>query len=155
MFVPDAVKAEAFYHRLGFVTSDRFTDLGPFMRPAGTLEHHTLFMMHTPPHMKGVEHFTFHMGGPNDVMVAGSRFVDKGYESFWGPGRHILGSNWFWYFNSPLGCHVEYDADMDLHDDTWTPRSIPMGPDYSQVFLLKSTPKWSPGGPPPEGGAAR
>ena len=36
-----------------------------------------------------------------------------GYQSFWGPGRHKFGSNWFWYFNSPLGCHVEYDADMD------------------------------------------
>ena len=36
-FVPDAVKAEAFYRdRLGFVTTDRFNHVGPFMRPAGT-----------------------------------------------------------------------------------------------------------------------
>jgi catechol 2,3-dioxygenase-like lactoylglutathione lyase family enzyme len=148
-FVPDAKKAEAFYTRLGFVCTDRFTGLGPFLRPAGTLDHHTLFMIETPPFMKGCEHFTFHMGGPTEVMVAGTRFVNKGYESFWGPGRHKLGSNWFWYFNSPLGCHVEYDADMDLHDDTWVARSVPPGADNSQAFLFKSTEKWAPGGPPP------
>ena len=151
-FVPDAARGEAFYvKRLGFVCTDRFTGVGPFLRPAGTLDHHTLFMIQTPPHMKGVEHFTFHMGGPNDVMLAGSRMVAKGYESFWGPGRHKFGSNWFWYFNSPLGCHVEYDADMDLHDGTWTPREAPMGADASQLFLFQHRDKWAPGGPPPQG----
>jgi len=117
-FVPDSAKAEAFYvNRLGFVCTDRFDGVGPFLRPAGTLDHHTLFLIQTPPFMKGCEHFTFHLGGPAELMQAGTRFVAKGYQSFWGPGRHRFGSNWFWYFNSPLGCHVEYDADMDLHDD--------------------------------------
>lgn len=150
-FVPDAAKAEAFYTRLGFIVTDRMGG-GPFMRPAGTPEHHTLFMIETPPFMKGVEHFTFHMGGPTEVVVAGTRFVQKGYESFWGPGRHKLGSNWFWYFNSPLGCHVEYDADMDLHDSSWTPRDVPFGPEESQYFLLQHAQKWAPGGAPPPSG---
>jgi catechol 2,3-dioxygenase-like lactoylglutathione lyase family enzyme len=152
-FVPDSAKAESFYARLGFITTDRFVGLGPFMRPAGTLEHHTLFMIQTPPSMKGCEHFTFHLGGPTEVMLAGTRFVEKGYQSFWGPGRHRLGSNWFWYFNSPLGCHVEYDADMDLHDDAWVARESPMGADASQLFLFQHRAKWAPGGPPPPGGA--
>jgi catechol 2,3-dioxygenase-like lactoylglutathione lyase family enzyme len=149
-FVPDTAKAEAFYARLGFVVTDRLGG-GPFLRPAGTPDHHTLFLIPTPPHMKGVEHFTFHMGGPTEVMVAGTRFLQKGYESFWGPGRHKMGSNWFWYFNSPLGCHVEYDADMDLHDDSWTPREMPMGADASQYFLFQYREKWAPGGPAPDG----
>lgn len=148
-FVPDAVKAEAFYARLGFVCTDRFTGVGPFLRPAGTQDHHTLFLIQTPPFMKGIEHFTFHMGGPTEVMQAGTRFVHKGYESFWGPGRHLFGSNWFWYFNSPLGCHVEYDADMDLHDGAWQARVAPMGADASQLFLFQHRDKWAPGGPPP------
>lgn len=152
-FVPDAVKAEAFYTRLGFVCTDRFTGVGPFLRPAGTLDHHTLFLIQTPPFMKGIEHFTFHMGGPTEVMHAGTRFVNKGYESFWGPGRHKFGSNWFWYFNSPLGCHVEYDADMDLHDDAWVARDVPIGADASQLFLFQHRDKWAPGGPPPPGAA--
>jgi catechol 2,3-dioxygenase-like lactoylglutathione lyase family enzyme len=147
-FVPDADKAEAFYTRLGFICTDRFIGTGPFLRPAGTLDHHTLFFIQTPPFMKGIEHFTFHMAGPTEVMLAGTRFVEKGYESFWGPGRHQLGSNWFWYFNSPLGCHVEYDADMDLHDDSWAPRVEPSSADTSQYFLFQHREKWMPGGKP-------
>jgi hypothetical protein len=80
--------------------------------------------------------------------------VAKGYESFWGPGRHKFGSNWFWYFNSPLGCHVEYDADMDLHDSSWAAREAPMGADASQLFLFQHRGKWAPGGPPPQGARA-
>lgn len=148
-FVTDAERAERFYHRLGFRTTDRFIGLGPFMRPAGTLEHHCLFMIQTPPRLKGCEHFTFHVGGPNELMLAGARFSAKGHQTFWGPGRHIMGSNWFWYFNSPLGCHVEYDADMDLHDDSWVARALPPGADNSQLFLLTLRDKWSPGAPPP------
>lgn len=153
-FVPDAALAEAFYvQRLGFRCTDRFTGVGPFLRPAGTLDHHTLFLIQTPPFMKGVEHFTFHLGGPSELMQAGTRFVNQGYQSFWGPGRHRFGSNWFWYFNSPLGCHVEYDADMDLHDDQWQARETPMGADASQLFLFQHREKWAPSGPPP--GAAQ
>lgn len=148
-FVPDSAKAEAFYARLGFRVTDRFQGVGPFMRPAGTLDHHTLFMIQTPPFMQGVEHFTFHMGGPAEVLAAGTRLVEKGYQSFWGPGRHVFGSNWFWYFNSPLGTHVEYDADMDLHDDQWVARVAGLSADTSQVFLFQHRAKWFPGGPPP------
>lgn len=154
-FVPDVARAEAFYvQRLGFRCTDRFTGVGPFLRPAGTLDHHTLFMIQTPPFMKGVEHFTFHLGGPSELMQAGTRFVNQGYQSFWGPGRHRFGSNWFWYFNSPLGCHVEYDADMDLHDDQWQARETPMGADASQLFLFQHREKWAPSGPPPGAAAA-
>lgn len=150
-FVPDADKAGTFYiERLGFRCTDRFTGVGPFLQPAGTLDHHTLFMIQTPPFMKGCEHFTFHMGGPTALMQAGSNFVKKGYQSFWGPGRHRFGSNWFWYFNSPLGCHVEYDADMDLHDESWTAREAPMGADSSQLFLFQHRENWAPSGPPPK-----
>lgn len=151
-FVPDEGKAAAFYTgRLGFRCTDRLGGAGPFLRPAGTDDHHTLFLIQTPPFMKGCEHFTFHMSGPTAVMQAGTRFVNKGYQSFWGPGRHRFGSNWFWYFNSPLGCHVEYDADMDLHDDSWVAREAPMSADASQLFLFQSREKWAPGGPPPGG----
>lgn len=145
-FVPDGEVAENFYiERLKFVLTDRFRNGGPFLRPAGCRDHHTLFMIQTPDYMKGVEHLAFHMQGPTDLMLAGSRFVAKGYESFWGPGRHKFGSNWFWYFNSPLGTHFEYDADMDLHDDDWVPREADLIAEESQIFLFENKPKWSPG----------
>ncbi|HBT4209291.1 TPA: glyoxalase, partial [Klebsiella variicola] len=50
-----------------------------------------------------------------------------------------------WYFNSPLGCHIEYDADMDQHDDHWQPREALPGADNSQYFLLGYREKWAPG----------
>ena len=153
-FVPDIAVAEKFYvERLGFKVTDRLGGAGPFLRPGGTQDHHTLFFIQTPVYMKGCEHFAYHMGGPTELMLAGTRFVKAGYQSFWGPGRHKFGSNWFWYFNSPLGCHVEYDADMDLHDDEWVARDTPMTPESAQAFLFEHREKWAPGGPPP--GAAK
>jgi len=148
-FVPNIKEAESFYiDRLGFRVADRFTQLGPFLRPQGTFDHHSLFLIDTPPDMQGCEHFTFHLAGPNELLLAGKRFQDKGYETFWGPGRHIFGSNYFWYFNSPMGVHVEYDADMDLHDDSWTPREAMASADTSQIFNFTLVKKWMPGGDP-------
>ena len=147
-FVNDAERNEAFYHRIGFRTTDTFDGVGSFMRPAGSTDHHCLFMIQTPPFVKGCEHFTFHMGSGTEVLMAGKRFEAKGYQSFWGPGRHIFGSNWFWYFKSPLGCQIEYDADMDQHNDEWAARHAPMTADTSQVFLFSVKEKWAPTGGP-------
>ena len=140
---------ERFYvERLKFVVTDRFTDVGPFLRPQACIDHHTLFMLATPPYMQGVEHLAFHMKGPTELMLAGSRMVKKGWESFWGPGRHKFGSNWFWYFNCPLMTHFEYDADMDIHDDEWVPRETEVGAESGQMFLFENVEKWFPGGGP-------
>ena len=152
-FVPDAAVAEAFYARLGFITTDRFTGVGPFMRCPAQTDHHALFFIQTPPFMKGVEHFTFHFESGTHVLHAGTQFAARGYQSFWGPGRHIFGSNWFWYFNSPFGCTMEFDADMDQHDDNWAAREAPMTADNAQLFLFEPKPKWVPGGPPGKGGS--
>ena len=149
-FVPDMDKGANFYiDRLGFVVTDKFSNTGPFLRPRANDDHHVLFMIQTPDYMQGLEHVAFHMKGPTDLMLAGSRMVQKGYESFWGPGRHKFGSNWFWYFNSPLGTHVEYDADMDKHDGEWIARETPMSKEAAQLFLFENVEKWAPGGPPP------
>jgi hypothetical protein len=48
-FVPDSAAMEAFYvNRLGFKVTDRF-NVGPFLRPAGTRDHHSLFFPHGRP----------------------------------------------------------------------------------------------------------
>jgi len=149
-FVPDMEKMSKFYiDRLGFVITDQFTNTGPFLRPQCNDDHHVLFMIQTPEYMQGLEHVAFHMQGPTELMLAGSRMVKKGYDSFWGPGRHKFGSNWFWYFNSPLGAHIEYDADMDKHDGDWVYRETPISKESSQMFLFENVEKWTPGGGPP------
>ncbi len=138
LFVPDVKAANDFYcNRLGFRISDIMQDAGCFLRPKANDDHHTLLIIQAPPEAQGIDHFAFHLAGPTELMIAGSRFTELGYTTYWGPGRHILGSNWFWYFNSPLGCHVEYDADMDKHDDSWAPRTSHYAKDTTQRFLLK------------------
>lgn len=152
MFVPDLDISTNFYvQRLGFVVTDVLKGAGPFLRPKGADDHHTLFFINTPEYMKGIEHVAFHMGGPTEVIVAGWRFAEAGYQSTWGPGRHKFGSNWFWYFASPLGCNFEFDADMDKHDEEWVARERPMGPEAAQMFLFQMRKKWIPGGPPGSG----
>jgi catechol 2,3-dioxygenase-like lactoylglutathione lyase family enzyme len=127
-FVPDLEKAERFYvERLGFVVTDRFTGAGSFLRPAGTAEHHNLFLMKVPHMTVGLNHIAFHVGSGHEVMHAGNLFQKKGWKPYWGPGRHIFGSNYFWYFNSPFGGAMEFDADMDIHDESWTPREAQLG----------------------------
>jgi hypothetical protein len=59
-----------------------------------------------------------------------------------------LERHWFWYFNSPFGCHVEFDADMDLHDESWIAREVMASEDTSQLFLFSRREKWFPSGPP-------
>jgi hypothetical protein len=66
--------------------------------------------------------FTFHFAGADEGLTAGWNSVDNGYDCNWCPGRQILGSNWFWYFDSPFGCLMEMVADMDLRDDSWVPK---------------------------------
>lgn len=146
-FVPDVAKAERFYvERLGFRVVDRFTNVGPFLRPAGTFEHHTLFLIGAPAPLTGINHFTFHMGGASELLQAGWKFRNRGWKGFWGPGRHIFGSNYFWYFNSPFGGTIEYDADMDQHDDSWVPRAAEASEETSQIFLMDYKPLWFPRG---------
>lgn len=151
LFVPDLETAENFYiNRLKFRLTDRMKDVGPFLRPMGTNDHHTLFFIRVPEYMQGLEHAAFHMAGPTEVMVAGTRMMNAGFESHWGPGRHKFASNWFWYFKSPMGCSLEFDADMDKHSDDWEPRVYERGAENSQMFLLQHREKWTPGAARPK-----
>jgi hypothetical protein len=105
-----------------------------------------LFLIQAPVELAGLNHFAFHVANAYELLMAGTRLESKGYRTFWGPGRHIFGSNWFWYFNSPFGGAAEYDADMDQHDDAWVPRATEANAETSQVFLFSRRPLWFPGG---------
>lgn len=149
-FSKDAAKARRFYsERLGFRMVDMYgnagesNDLGYFMRPAGTQQHHTMFLINTG--FTGIQHFTFDFAGANEVFKAGWEFARKGYKTYWGPGRHVLGSNYFWYFYSPFGCPMEMDADMDTHNDEWVPRRWPINEDTTQTWVANFHEKYVPG----------
>lgn len=123
-FVPDSSAAEAFYvHRLNFRVTDRYKGLGAFMRAEGDPAHHTIFPM-TVPNQAGVDHFAFEFDHVHDVIVAGNKLLAAGWETNLGPGRHIIGSNWFWYVKSPLGGSCELMSDFDYLTDEWVPHDF-------------------------------
>jgi catechol 2,3-dioxygenase-like lactoylglutathione lyase family enzyme len=134
----DMERAQRFYARLGFMVTDRFTGTGIFLRSGGCPEHHNLYLIQRPDTPLGLNHIAFHVRDHLQLMIAGQQFVKKGAVSAWGPGRHIFGSNHFWYFKSPFGGNLEYDADIDVVDDQWVPRETIIGPAAAAVWLAES-----------------
>lgn len=115
-------KASNFYvNRLGFRLTDRALDLGDFMRAPGSPWHHNLFFLSATPRT-GWNHVAFDVADMNDVVSGGHNMLKKGYKAYSSPGRHIMGSNMFWYFNAVCGGQTEYSADMDCLDDNWKTR---------------------------------
>jgi len=140
-WTPDSAAAERFYvQRLKFRVTDRFAGLGTFMRASGTGDHHTLFAM-TAPHQSGLDHFSFELDHVQDVLVAGMALTNKGWKNYLGPGRHIIGSNWFWYVESPFGGACELMADFDQMTDAWTPGDF--SPRNTSIAGWMDTASWA------------
>ena len=125
-FTPNLKEAVDFYiERLGFLLSDTLTGLGKFLRCSS--DHHNLFLVNHE--RKGLNHVSFRLKDFDEIM-AGKEFLEKrGWRPVWGPGRHVIGSNLFYYFANPCGAYVEYYADMDCiaNPDAWTAREWPPG----------------------------
>ena len=115
-------ESTAFYRdRLGFKLSDWFPDMGQFLRAGLSHDHHNIFLFKLGD-LAGVNHASYQMRTFDDLAVAGEHLEKKGWKSLTGPGRHHIGSNYFWYFHSPCGGAAEYHADIDYLTDDWVPR---------------------------------
>lgn len=118
--VDDAGEAAKFYsERLGFIISDRYADRGIFMRCAPTGNHHHLFLMNSRVPGTRINHLAFKVRDVHEVIGGGQYIDSKGWRTFAGPGRHMVSSACFWYFNTPLGCAWEYAADEDVVTESW------------------------------------
>jgi catechol 2,3-dioxygenase-like lactoylglutathione lyase family enzyme len=133
----DLEKATAFYcKRLGFRLSDG-TKGGNFLRCEGTNDHHSLFLL-SRPDRRAFDHVAFEVRGIDEIILGGKYMKSRGWQASTPVGRHILGSNLFWYFNNPCGGRTEYYADMDQLDDRWKPRIWETHPGYAMWVLDKS-----------------
>jgi catechol 2,3-dioxygenase-like lactoylglutathione lyase family enzyme len=134
LFTPDVDRAAKFYvERLGYRVTDSFKGgFGTFLRSGGSSDHHTLFLIRRPE--KGLHHISYHVTDVNEVMLGGKRMIDRGWKTAFGPGRHTLGSNYFWYLQTPCGGAMEYAADMDRADDNWVPGQWDYGPDVVAAY---------------------
>lgn len=130
-----AEDASKFYmDRLNFRLSDRARDTGDFMRCEGSNDHHTLFLAHRQ-NVAGFNHAAFEVRNFDEIMLGGKNMKSRGWEANSKPGRHIMGSNLFWYFRNPAGGATEYFADMDRMDDNWEARVWDTGPGYAMWTL--------------------
>jgi hypothetical protein len=116
--------ADFYMRRLGFRLSDDIGGKGFFMRAGASRDHHNLLVECFGEGNRGVQHVAIEFRDLDHIMHRGTHLEAQGWLSHVGPGRHTLGSNFTWYFWSPLGGLMELVADMDQVTDNWQPRSI-------------------------------
>ena len=100
---------------LGFSLSDR-TRIMAFMRC--NRDHHTIALGDSDN--DALNHIAFLMRDVDAVMRGGGRMRDAGYPIEWGPGRHGPGNNAFNYFVGPFDVAIEYTADVQQVDDSYS-----------------------------------
>src|SRR5690349_7768064 len=123
--------------RLGFRLSDA-TPGGDFLRCSGSHDHHSLFLL-ARPDRREFHHIAFEVAGFDEIVLGGKFMQDRGWKADSPVGRHVLGSNLFWYFRNPCGGRTEYYADMDQMDDKWKPRVWKIHPGFAMWTLDKTS----------------
>ena len=140
LFTSDVERSRTFYaDALGLRLSDHSGDGIAFMHGAHASDHHLVaFAKSDGP---GLHHSSWDVGSIDEVGLGMEQMTSKGHTYGWGVGRHVLGSNYFYYVRDPWGSFAEYSFDIDFipADLDWHARDHP--PEDS--FYL-----WGP--PPPD-----
>jgi catechol 2,3-dioxygenase len=124
LFTPDVDRQIDFYTRaLGLKLSDRSGTLIAFLRC--NTDHHTLALLASPG--PGFHHASFQVGSIDEIALGAVAMADRGWQPGWGLGRHVIGSNFFYYVRDPWGSLAEYYFDLDCipEDCAWQPRDFP------------------------------
>ena len=112
LFATDVARQTAFYRDvLGLRLSDQSAGIISFLHaPHGSDHHMMAFAKSEGP---GWHHASWDVPTMEDVGIGWMQMQQAGYRRAWGPGRHVLGSNYFCYVQDPWGSWCEYSADMD------------------------------------------
>src|SRR6266542_5379272 len=88
-------------------------------------DHHNLALLASSA--PGFHHASFEVGGVDEIGVGAARMADRGWQPGWGFGRHVIGSNFFYYIRDPWGSLAAYFYDLDQIPETcaWEPRDFP------------------------------
>ena len=130
-WIPRAMERERRFYveRLGFRLTESVAGSGHFLRCAPTSDHHNLFLNSRGDNF-GFQHVAFEVRDIDEVMLAGQYMERRGWKTHLGPGRHVVGSNVYWYFWCPAGGLAEIGCDIDCITDHWQPlehESMPSG----------------------------
>ena len=124
LFTPDLEPQIDFYTRvLGFKLSDRCQKIIAFLRCSP--DHHNLALLSSRG--PGFHHGSFEVGNVDEIAMGAQRMLDAGCEPGWGLGRHVIGSNFFYYVRDPWGSFAEYFHDLDQIPEgcAWQTRDFP------------------------------
>jgi catechol 2,3-dioxygenase-like lactoylglutathione lyase family enzyme len=112
LFTPDVQRMLDFCERvLGLRLSDRSGDIVAFLHtPHGSDHHLFAFVKSNAP---GLHHTSWDVGSLDDVGEGSEQLRAAGFTEGWGVGRHVLGSNYFYYARDPWGSFAEYSFDID------------------------------------------
>ncbi len=139
---PDPTTTVKFFtDGLGFRTSDIVGGIATFLRCSS--DHHNLLVLPGP--VPYLNHYAFELDDIDDVGAAAARYLAGQDEDrhVVGLGRHVVGSNVFWYMKDPCGTMFEFFSDMDSipDDDVWQ---------IGREFAPTDFAKWGPQKPPGE-----
>jgi len=113
VFCSDVPRSTKFYaDALGLRLSDRSGEGIGFMHAPHASDHHILaFAKSEGP---GLHHTSWIVRGIDEIGIGMEQIIKAGYAYGWGVGRHVLGSNYFYYSRDPWGSFTEYSCEIDF-----------------------------------------
>lgn len=112
-FTPDVPRMVRFSQEiLGLRLSDHSGDLIAFLHGAHGSDHHLVAFAKS--HAPGLHHSSWDVGSLDEVGRGAEQMRNAGHAQGWGVGRHVLGSNYFYYVRDPWGSYAEYSHDIDF-----------------------------------------
>lgn len=126
LFTPDLRRQIDFYTRaLGLRLSDRCASIIAFLRCS--TDHHNLALLTSGG--AGFHHGSYEVGSVDEIALGANHLHARGRTPGWGLGRHVIGSNFFYYARDPWGSWAEYYHDLDYIPENcaWVPRDFPEG----------------------------
>lgn len=154
LFSADVPRATQFYcDALGLRVSDTSGDGIAFLHGPHSSDHHLVaFAKSNGP---GLHHSSWSVESVDQVGHGMEQMYSAGYGEGWGIGRHVLGSNYFYYARDPWGSFAEYSFDIDFVPATmnWGGGDHPphdafylWGPKVPDYFVVNHETAASPGG---------
>jgi catechol 2,3-dioxygenase-like lactoylglutathione lyase family enzyme len=140
LFSSNVPRSTRFYcDALGLRLSDQSGDGIAFMHAVHSSDHHVLAFAKSDG--SGLHHSSWDVASIEEVGLGMQQMVDHGHTRGWGVGRHVLGSNYFYYACDPWGSFAEYSHGIDF---------IPAGHDWKAADHPPEDSFYLWGPPPPD-----
>jgi catechol 2,3-dioxygenase-like lactoylglutathione lyase family enzyme len=112
LFSADVARAATFLEdTVGLKTTDTSADIIYFMHGVHGSDHHMLGIVKSEG--PGLHHLSWDVASVQQVGLGMEQMLQAGYTNGWGVGRHVLGSNYFYYVQDPWGSFCEFSHDID------------------------------------------